>query len=188
VNENASRSSIFDDWWRVTLASIGDAVIATDASGRVVFLNPVAEALTGWTQAESNGRLLEEVFVIVNESTGATVENPVQKVLQVGNVVGLGNHTVLISRTGREIPIDDSAAPIRDSAGKLLGIVLIFRDITERRQTERAQSYLAAIVESSDDAIIGKTLDGVITSRRDSRPADHNADSSRAAWRRSGDP
>ena len=164
MNENASRSSIFDDWWRVTLASIGDAVIATDASGRVVFLNPVAEALTGWTQAESNGRLLEEVFVIVNESTGATVENPVQKVLQVGNVVGLGNHTVLISRTGREIPIDDSAAPIRDSAGKLLGIVLIFRDITERRQTERAQSYLAAIVESSDDAIIGKTLDGVITS------------------------
>src|SRR4030095_16920905 len=105
-----------------------------------------------------------EVFVIVNEATRKAVANPVQKVLESGGVVGLGNHTVLISRVGREIPIDDSAAPIRDDTGQLLGVVLIFRDITERRRTEMTQAYLAAIVESSDDAIIGKTLDGVITS------------------------
>jgi PAS domain S-box-containing protein len=111
----------FGDWWRVTLASIGDGVIATDASGRIVFLNAVAESLTGWTQSDADGRLLDEVFVIVNESTRATVENPVRKVLQKGSVVGLGNHTVLISRIGREVPIDDSAAPIRDATGNFSG-------------------------------------------------------------------
>jgi PAS domain S-box-containing protein len=157
-------AAFFEDWWRVTLASIGDGVIATDPLGRVVFLNPVAESLTGWSQSEAEGRPLEEVFVIVNEATNTKVDNPVQKVLQLGSVIGLGNHTVLISRNGRDVPIDDSAAPIRDHRGKLVGVVLIFRDITERRRTEMARSYLAAIVESSDDAIIGKTLDGVITS------------------------
>ena len=157
-------SSSFGDWWRVTLSSIGDAIIATTATGTITFLNPIAESLTGWTQAEAEGRSLENVFVIINEHTRENIANPVQKVLQSGAVVGLGNHTVLVSRHGREIPIDDSAAPIRDDEGKLLGVVLIFRDITERRRTEIAQSYLAAIVESSDDAIIGKTLDGLITS------------------------
>jgi len=152
------------NWWRVTLDSIGDAVIATDPDGRVVFVNPVAQALTGWTSEEAVGRPLIEIFVIVNESSRAKMDNPVTKVREMGNIVGLANHTILIARDGRDIPIDDSAAPIRDEQGTLVGIVLIFRDITERRRTELAQSYLAAIVESSDDAIIGKTLQGVITS------------------------
>jgi PAS domain S-box-containing protein len=152
------------EWWRVTLNCIGDAVIATDTQAKVVFLNPVAQTLTGWTQVEAVGRRLEEVFVIVNEASRTRVENPVEKVSQTGHIVGLANHTILISRNGRDIPIDDSAAPIRDERGEVVGVVLIFRDITERRRTELTRSYLAAIVESSDDAIIGKTLEGVITS------------------------
>jgi PAS domain S-box-containing protein len=164
THQSAAGSSFPQEWWRVTLASIGDGVIATDAQGRVAFLNPVAQSLTGWTEAEAEGHPLEEVFVIINETTRSKVENPVAKVFQIGQIIGLGNHTVLISRDGREIPIDDSAAPIRDESDQLVGVVLIFRDITERRRTELAQSYLAAIVESSDDAIIGKTLESVITS------------------------
>src|SRR5262245_11123453 len=125
------RSSFSEEWWRVTLASIGDAVIATDAQGRVAFLNSVAESLTGWKQAEATGRPLHEVFVIVNEATRAKAENPVDRVLRTGNVTGLANSTVLISRDGRDLPIDDSAAPIRDESGQVIGVVLIFRDITE---------------------------------------------------------
>jgi PAS domain S-box-containing protein len=164
MTQPPTRAPFSQDWWRVTLDSIGDAVIATDAQGAVVFLNPVAQDLTGWSQAEAQGRRLEEVFVIINEASRTKLENPVEKVLQAGYVVGLANHTILIGRDGRHVPIDDSAAPIRDENGELVGVVLIFRDITERRRTEMARSYLAAIVESSDDAIIGKTLDGVITS------------------------
>src|SRR5262245_60139484 len=119
------------DWWRVTLDSIGDAVIATDPQGQVVFLNQVAQGLTGWTQAEAAGKPLQEVFVIVNETGRSAAENPVGKVLQTGHVVGLANHTILLNKKGREIPIDDSAAPIRGLTGELLGVVLIFRDITE---------------------------------------------------------
>jgi len=159
-----SCSSFSEEWWRVTLSSIGDGVIATDAQGKVSFLNSVAEGLTGWTQEAVEGRPLAEVFHIVNEASGARVENPVQKVLENGHVVGLANHTILITEDGRRLPIDDSAAPIRDDRGELVGVVLIFRDISERREIELAQAYLAAIVESSSDAIISKTLDGVITS------------------------
>jgi PAS domain S-box-containing protein len=157
-------SPFSDEWWRVTLSSIGDGVIATDADGRVVFLNSVAERLTGWSWAEAAGHPLKEVFVIVNETTRKAVDNPAAKVLQTGYVVGLANHTVLINRDGGSIAIDDSAAPIRDENGKLAGAVLIFRDVTERRRIEVSQAYLAAIVNSSFDAIIGKDLDGVITS------------------------
>src|SRR5262249_36648109 len=109
------------EWWRVTLASIGDGVIATDAHGNVTFLNPAAEALTGWTQKEADGLPLEAVFVIINEISRKTVTNPVAKVLQLGQVVGLANHTALIAKDKREIPIDDSAAPIRDGNGNLVG-------------------------------------------------------------------
>jgi PAS domain S-box-containing protein len=124
-------------WLSVTLSSIGDAVIATDTEGRVTFLNPVAEGLTGWSKAEAEGRPLEEVFAILNEHSRRPVANPVQTVLREGVTVGLANHTVLVARDGTERPIDDSAAPIRDTAGKLIGVVLTFRDVTEPRRAEQ---------------------------------------------------
>jgi PAS domain S-box-containing protein len=151
-------------WLQVTLSSIGDAVIATDIDGRVVFLNPVAAALTGWSQEEAVQQPLDKVFRIFNEDTRLPVESPVHKVLRDGTVAGMANHTVLIARDGWERPIDDSAAPIRDNEGHIHGVVLIFRDVTERRRAADIQRRLAAIVESSDDAIVGKSLDGLITS------------------------
>ncbi|HXL09609.1 MAG TPA: CHASE3 domain-containing protein, partial [Candidatus Bathyarchaeia archaeon] len=124
--------------FRTTIASIGDAVITTDTQGRITFLNTVAQSLTGWTQETAAGRALEAVFRIVNEETRASVENPVTRVLREGIIVGLANHTVLIAKDGTERPIDDSAAPIRDQAGKMMGVVMAFRDVTERRRAENA--------------------------------------------------
>jgi PAS domain S-box-containing protein len=148
---------------RVTLSSIGDAVIATDVDGRVTLMNTVAETLTGWDSA-ALGQPITDVFRIVNETTRQAVESPVERALREGRVVGLANHTLLIARDGTERPIDDSGAPIRDRQGRVIGVVLVFRDITARRQIEAAQAQLAAIVQSSDDAIIGKRLDGTIIS------------------------
>ena len=122
--------------FRTTLTSIGDAVVVTDAQGRVTLLNPVAQALTGWG-GEALGEPLETVFRIVNEATRDTVENPVSKVIRLGAIVGLANHTVLIAKDGTEVPIDDSGAPIRDARARIVGVVLVFRDITERRSSER---------------------------------------------------
>lgn len=150
--------------WQTTLVSIGDGVIATDPEGRVTFLNPVAEALTGWPVADARGRPLTEVFRIVNETTRTEVANPALRALRTGAIVGLANHTILLARDGTERPIDDSASPIRDETGAVAGAVLVFRDITERRRAEAAHARLAAIVESSDDAIVGKDLDGTIRS------------------------
>jgi PAS domain S-box-containing protein len=147
----------------ITLASIGDAVLVTDSRGRVTFLNAVAAALTGWPEAEALGKDVTDVFQIINEYTRQAVENPVARVMRQGTVVGLANHTLLRARDGVERPIDDSGAPVRAPQGRLLGVVLIFRDITERRRAEDARARLAAIVESSEDAIIGKTLEGIIT-------------------------
>ncbi|HJX29865.1 MAG TPA: PAS domain S-box protein [Thermoanaerobaculia bacterium] len=124
---------------QVILSSIGDAVITTDNQSNVTFLNPAAEALTGWPHDEAAGRSLDDVFRIVNEQSRLPVESPVAKALREGTVVGLANHTCLIARDGTEIPIDDSAAPIRDERGEISGVVLVFRDITERRQAERAR-------------------------------------------------
>jgi PAS domain S-box-containing protein len=148
----------------VTLASIGDAVVVTDAGGRVTFLNSVAEQLTGWSNQAGRAQPLKDVFRVINERTRAPVIDPVAKVIETGTIVGLANHSVLLARDGREIPIDDSAAPIRLSDGRLFGVVLIFRDITEQRRAELTRGWLAAIIESSDDAIVSKTLDGRITS------------------------
>ena len=147
----------------ITLKSIGDAVIATDERGRVTFMNEVAEDLTGWTTPEARGKDLGTVFKIINELTRAETENPVATVMREGMVVGLANHTLLIARDGRETPIDDSGAPIRDEDGNIAGVVLVFRDVTRRRQTEELSQRLASIVESSEDAILGKTLEGIIT-------------------------
>jgi PAS domain S-box-containing protein len=149
---------------RVTLTSIGDAVITTDPGGRVALLNPVAEALTGWTNEEAAGQPLPTVFDILNEKTRQRAENPVAKVIAAGRVVGLANHTVLVAKDGTERAIDDSAAPIRDSNGSIGGVVLVFRDVTEQRKAERSARFLASIVESCDDAIIGKDINGIITS------------------------
>jgi PAS domain S-box-containing protein len=123
---------------RVTLASIGDGVITTDTEGRVTFVNAIAEGLTGWSNDEARGLPLKQVFAIFNEKTRQEVPNPVDKVLESGNIVGLANHTVLVRRDGTECPIDDSAAPIRDAQGVISGVVLVFRDITQRRKVEIA--------------------------------------------------
>ncbi len=122
--------------WATTLSSIGDAVIATSKDGNVTFMNPVAQELTGWTLREANGKPARQVFNIVNEYTRQIVDDPVAKVLEKGTAVGLANHTILIRRDGTEICIDDSGAPIRDKDGKITGIILIFRDITEKRKLE----------------------------------------------------
>ncbi len=122
------------EWLRVTLASIGDAIIATDTEGRVTFLNGVAESLTGWRQAEAAGRSIEAVFRIINETTREPAEHPVGEAIREGIIVGLANHTVLIARDGTETAIEDSAAPIRDAAGAIIGVVMVFRDATDERR------------------------------------------------------
>lgn len=122
----------------ITLRSIGDAVIATDAGGRVTLMNPVAEDATGWKFASAAGLPLESVFKIINESSREPVESPVRKVLERGRVAGLANHTVLLRPDGTEIPIEDSAAPIRDPRGSVVGVVLVFRDVTQQKLREKA--------------------------------------------------
>ena len=166
-----SRVSDSREVFRVTLRSIGDAVITTDTEAHITYLNEVAEALTGWSQAEALGRPLQDVFRIVNESTRKPVDNPAFRALRQGVVVGLANHTVMIRKDGSECPIDDSAAPIRNEQGHVSGCVLIFRDVTAQRLLERDRAnqlltarLLASIVESSNDAIISKSLDGNIQS------------------------
>ncbi|BBA34727.1 multi-sensor hybrid histidine kinase [Methylocaldum marinum] len=122
----------------MTFASIGDAAVVTDPEGRIELFNPPAQSLTGWPEKEARGQPLENVFRIVNEQTRKPVENPVAKVLRTGAVVGLANHTVLIARDGREVPISDCAAPIRGTDGQLLGVILIFRDDTDSRRAAAA--------------------------------------------------
>ena len=126
------------EWFRVTLSSIGDAVITTDTRSLVTYLNPVAETMTGWTADEARGQPLEQVFHIVNELTREPAENPVGRVLREGLIVGLANHTALISKAGTETAIADSAAPIRNEAGQIAGVVMVFHDEGERRKTQRA--------------------------------------------------
>ena len=164
-----TRVSASREIFRVTLRSIGDAVITTDIEARVTYLNEVAEELTGWPHSEALGQPLERVFQIINEISRQPVENPATRALRQGIVVGLANHTILIKRDGTECPIDDSAAPIRDEHGYVSGCVLIFRDVTAQRLVERDKSnqlltarLLASIVETSNDAIVSKTLEGVI--------------------------
>jgi PAS domain S-box-containing protein len=150
------------DWLHTTLTSVGDAVIATDADGLIIVMNRVAEELTGWSLKESRSKPLAEVFRIFNQDTRQTVENPMEKVRRLHKVVGLANHTILVSKSGEEIPIDDSGAPIFAPDGSLSGIVLVFRDVTEQRKAQRVVAELAAIVEYSGDAIATKNLDGII--------------------------
>jgi PAS domain S-box-containing protein len=126
-----------EQWLETTIQSIGDAVIATDNAGTVKFLNPVAQQLLG-IDTQPVGKPIYEVLVLVNETTRARVENPVERVIESGRIVGIANHTVLCRADGTEIPIDDSAAPIRDAAGDLIGVVMVFRDVTEQRKMDAA--------------------------------------------------
>jgi PAS domain S-box-containing protein len=125
-----------EQWFRVTLSSIGDGVIATDDQGRVSFFNPIAERLTGTSLDEARGKKIGEVFPIFSEATNNPLENPVDKVLALGSVVGLANHTVLRHRDGHLLPIEDSAAPITDDSGKLIGVVLVFHDASRERSLQ----------------------------------------------------
>ena len=159
-----SASEIFEqrELFRTTLASIGDGVIATDTRGNVTFENPVAEQLTGWPEGDAKGQPLVRVFHIVNEDSRQRVDNPAFRALRDGTIVGLANHTLLIHRDGREFPIDDSAAPIRNEEGKVIGVVLVFRDVARaaraRTGTPRLRSAEGRHFEASLDAII--TVDG----------------------------
>jgi PAS domain S-box-containing protein len=156
---------------RVTLQSIGDAVITTDTAGRVLSMNAVAETLTGWDTREAIGLPLDQVFRIIDEETRIRASNPVTRALREGATVGLINHTVLVRKDGTEFPVDDSAAPIRNEDGQVAGCVLTFREVTLQRKLEQdlamqlaSARLLASIVESSDDAIISKSLEGTIQS------------------------
>ncbi len=152
------------EWFRVTLDSIGDGIIASDPEGRVTYMNGVAEALTGWTNDAAKGIALANVFHIVNEATRARIESPAGLVIRSGRVRGLANHTVLISRDGTERPISDSAAPIFDDAGRILGVVLVFRDFTEQRRAQDAiaeqREWFEKTLESIGDAVIATDVRG----------------------------
>jgi PAS domain S-box-containing protein len=144
---------------KVTMFSMGDGLIVTDLEGRIMLMNRVSEELTGWTLAQAKGRPCHIVFRIINEETRLTVESPVTKVLREGVVVGLANHTLLIQRDGKEIPIDDSGAPIRESNGNLRGVVLIFRDFSEHRAAEKNLRRAAdglALANSAKDAFLAR--------------------------------
>jgi len=169
-NDALNRAELRRETLQVTLLSIGDGVVVTDTEGHVTSLNPIAEALTGWKQRDAAGLPLEDVFHIVNEETRAAVESPVAKVLEHGPIVALANHTVLIAKDGSERPIDDSAAPIRAADGKLLGVVLIFRDVTEMRVAER--SLRAS--EARKSAMLRTALDSIVTIDHEGKIVDFN--------------
>jgi PAS domain S-box-containing protein len=152
------------EWFEVTLASIGDAVITTDLEARVTYLNPVAEEMTGWTLRDASGKALQDVFQIVNEDTRKPAENPIERVLETGRIVGLANHTSLIARDGNEVAIEDSAAPIRDPKGVVSGAVMVFHDVTRRRKAERAlrasEERLRAVFAQAAVGIATADFDG----------------------------
>jgi len=143
------------EWFRVVLSSIGDGVIVTDREGAVSFVNPVAERLTGWSAAEAQGRRFKEVLPLFNEQTGAPAEDPVERVLREGEIVEMANHTVLRPREGCDIPVEDSAAPIRSESGEIQGVVLVFHDVTEKhlreRETVAAKEQAEAASRAKDD-------------------------------------
>lgn len=143
-------------WMYTSLRSIGDAVIATDNHSRVTFMNPIAEELTGWKLAEAAQQELDTVFVIISKDSRKTMPNPVKKVLETGMIMGLPNHTILIAKDGAEVPINDSAAPIQDEKGNILGAILVFRDTTQR---ERVQEELHKAYAQLEERIAERTAD-----------------------------
>ncbi len=152
---------VSEDRLAVTLNSIGDAVIATDADARITLLNPLAEKLTGWTQAEARGHPVEDVFHIINQETRHPSIIPVKETLERGTVHGLANHTVVIARDGSECPIADSCAPIRGRDGKVVGAVLVFRDVTREYAVQQNLRDNTALIQT----ILNTVVDGIITLR-----------------------
>lgn len=152
------------NWLATTLESIGDAVIVTSRIGEILFINKAAEKITGWRQDEARGMLLDHVFNIVNGDTGEKVESPVHKAIGTGRVVGLEDHTVLITKSGSEIAIDDSAAPIKSNDGMLEGAVLVFRDVSDRRKAEtellNSRKFIERIADSVPSIIYTYSLSG----------------------------
>jgi diguanylate cyclase (GGDEF)-like protein/PAS domain S-box-containing protein len=137
-NEIFEKKELLD----ITLSSVGDGVISTDLNGNIVLINKVAQCLTGYLEIEAVGLHFNQVFPIINEYTHIKNENPITKVLETGNIIGLANHTLLLSKDGKEIPIEDSAAPIRDTQGKIHGVVLVFRDVTIERMRQKEKEYV----------------------------------------------
>ncbi len=164
--EKEERLRVSEEYLATTLNSIGDAVIVTDLHGKVVGMNPVAEKLTGWKLSEASGTPLEKVFTILNQKTREKVENPASKVLREGGIVGLANHTVLISKEGKEYFIDDSGGPIKGDDGKVVGVVLIFRDVTEKYMAEETlrheRDLMARMMETSPAGIVRVDARGVV--------------------------
>jgi len=166
VIERTAEVAASEQRLEITLMSIGDAVIATDEQGHITRMNPVAERMTGWALESARGRPLGVVFNIVDEDTNLPVESPVDRVLRDGVIVGLANHTALISKDGTSTPIADSGAPIRDANGNIRGVVLVFQDQTPARAAARqlraSEARKTAILESAVDAVISIDADGTI--------------------------
>jgi two-component system sensor histidine kinase UhpB len=151
-----------EERWTATLGSIGDAVIATDSEARVTFLNSVAAKLTGWQMEEAQNQPLKDVFRIINEQTGLGADDEVLRVLEERQILTVTNNVALIARDGREIPVEHSAAPILAGAGKVIGVVLVFRDVAERRREQQATAEQAALIELTQDSVFVIEMDGTI--------------------------
>jgi len=156
-----------EQWLATTLKSIGDAVIATNVNKLITFMNPVAEALTGWKQEEAIGKPLKDVFKVINEKTGKQADDPVATVLREGVIVGLSNHAVLIAKDGTKRPVDDSGAPIRDDKGGIIGVVLVFRDITDQKKAQealqRSELKYRELVQNANSIILRMDSQGNVT-------------------------
>ena len=151
-----------EERWTATLGSIGDAVIATDSEARVTFLNSIAAKLTGWSLEEALNQPLQDVFKIINEKTGLGADDEVLRVLEERQILTVTNNVALIARDGREIPVEHSAAPILAGGGKVIGVVLVFRDVAERRKEQEATAEQAALIELTQDSVFVIDMDGTI--------------------------
>jgi PAS domain S-box-containing protein len=151
-----------EERWTATLGSIGEAVIAADSEGRVTFLNPVAAALTGWKPEEAENQPVGDVFKIINEKSGMSADDEVLQVLENRQILTVANNVALITRDGREIPVEHSAAPILASEGKVIGVVLVFRDVAERRQEQIATAEQAALLELTQDSVFVIDMEGAV--------------------------
>ena len=151
-----------EERWTATLGSIGEAVIATDSEGRITFLNPIAAALTGWPSEEAQNKPVGDVFKIVNEKSGMSADDEVLQVLEERHILTVANNVALITRDGREISVEHSAAPILAGKGKVIGVVLVFRDVAERRQEQIETAEQAALLELTQDSVFVIDMEGTV--------------------------